>query len=512
MTARILAVDIGTSSIRVCIFDAELRLLWSKSRPIILEYRLEGHSMLCEMDPEKLWDDFCLEEAGGSSNVLSCGICMQRNTFISWNKETLEPCHQLIVWNDCRGKDLCLDWNKSWTVKLLNAAGRAAHFLTHWERFKAAKMFRFLSAMVAPRFTVTLEKNPQMKKLLEEKKLALGCLDTWLLSKLTKGAMFAAEASCASSTGLFDPYLNDWGYTILKLIGFPVQVLPCLIDSTFQGQAVALCDSSIFGFPLQIGGMIGDQQSAVFGAGCRHKGSVKISLGTGTFVDLITGSKPHASMHGLYPLVAWRIENQPVYIAEGKSDDTGTLISWALKVGLCNSVTEMDPLARNAQPASGLFFVPAFGGIQTPINDDNACCAFIGLRADTTKAQMIRAILEAISFRVYQIWLALEEEIEYQIGTNVNVCGGVANNNFIVEMIATLIGKRVEKNTDCEFTAAKGAAMLGAISVGIMKPEESSKFVKIDRFIEPDWKSRPTILEKFNGWSKALNRCLNFYS
>ena len=146
---------------------------------------------------------------------------------------------------------------------------------------------------------------------------------------------------------------------------------------------------------------------------------MKISLGTGTFVDLITGSKPHSSMYGLYPLVAWRFNNKPIYVAEGKSDDTATLLQWALKIGLCEQIKDTESLAKSADPAPGLFFVPAFGGIQTPINDDNACSAFIGLRPDTTKAQMVKAILEAIAFRVYQIWLTLEEESEYEIGSNI---------------------------------------------------------------------------------------------
>ena len=124
-------------------------------------------------------------------------------------------------------------------------------------------------------------------------------------------------------------------------------------------------------------------------------------------------------MYGLYPLVAWRFNNKPIYVAEGKSDDTATLLQWALKIGLCEQIKETESLAKSAYPAPGLFFVPAFGGIQTPINDDNACSAFIGLRPDTTKAQMVRAILEAIAFRVYQIWLTLEEESEYEIGSNI---------------------------------------------------------------------------------------------
>lgn len=168
----------------------------------------------------------------------------------------MEPCHPLVVWKDCRSKDLCSEWNDSWTVKLLNAAGRTAHFFTRAERFKAAKMFQFLSGMVTHRFTATFDKDPSMQELLKKNKLRIGCLETWLLLKLTKGTLIVAEASCASATGMFDPYLNDWGYTILKLIRFPSQILPKVVDSATEKRPLAITDSTIFGFPLPIGGIV----------------------------------------------------------------------------------------------------------------------------------------------------------------------------------------------------------------------------------------------------------------
>lgn len=364
---------------------------------------------------------FSVAQAGGPTYILSCGICTQRNTFCSWNKETLEPCHRLVTWKDMRAKNTCKEWNNSFTVKSLNALGKFAYFFTRSERFKAATMFQFLNTMVTQRFLVTFERNPTMKALFDSGKLAFGCIDTWLLSKLSNGKYYLSEASCASSTGLFDPFTNDWGYTILKLIRFPTSLLPSLTDTVAEGKNIIIADESIFGFPLKIGSVIADQQAAVLGAGCLTRGSVKISLGTGTFLDLNTGSLPHASMNGLYPLIGWRIQNSPTFVAEGKSDDTATLLNWALSIGLCSEVAETSTIAHLTPAEANLHFVPAFGGIATPLNDDNACSAFLGIRPETSKEQMIRAILEAIAFRVYQIWQTLENEVIFEIGNTVRL-------------------------------------------------------------------------------------------
>uniref|UniRef100_A0AC35FXR6 Glycerol kinase n=1 Tax=Panagrolaimus sp. PS1159 TaxID=55785 RepID=A0AC35FXR6_9BILA len=516
--ARIIAVDIGTSKIRVCLFDTQMKLRWFEEKNVEIIYELDNDILIAEMEPDILWKQFkelvelAVHQAGGSSFILSCGICTQRNTFCSWNKSTLEPCHRLVVWKDMRAKDVCKEWNHSFTVKSLNTAGKFAHFLTRSERFKAAKMFQFINTMVTQRFLVTLEKNETMKSLLDNGTLAFGCIDTWLMSKLSNGKLYLSETSCASSTGLFDPFLNDWGHTILRLIKFPVSLLPDLVDTVTDGKPFMTVDESIFGFPLKIGALIADQQSALFGAGCLTQGSMKISLGTGTFVDLVTGSSPHASMHGLYPLVGWRTKNIPLFIAEGKSDDTATLLNWALSIGLCSDISETSTIAQLTTAEPNLHFVPAFGGIQTPLNDDNACSAFLGIRPETSKEQMIRAILEAIAFRVYQIWQTLEDEVAFQIGNTVRICGGVAQNDFVCQTIATLINRPVERLVDGQFTAAKGAALLAGVSSGLWSLESSTNLINVQQTFVPDLSYQSYLLSQFSNWNKAVQRCLKFYN
>ncbi|KAK0404746.1 hypothetical protein QR680_017607 [Steinernema hermaphroditum] len=436
-----------------------------------------------EIDPDELWNQFLgvvndvLVYIDKSVDTVTMGICAQRNTFITWNRLTMEPCHRMITWKDCRAKAACKEWNESFTLKALNMSGAVLHFFTRMPRFKAARMYKFINQMITHRLLVTIDENPSMKTLVDKGLLALGCIDTWLISKLTNGRIFITEPSSASSTGVYDPFQQRWGDVILKIVHFPVNVLPDL--TTTAGDTIAVADNSIFGLPIHVGAMLGDQQAALFGSGCRRKGDVKISLGTGSFLDVVTGDKPHASMSGIYPLVGWSTPQNICFVAEGCSSDTSTILEWAHSLGLFDSVQETSAIAQTAPADAMVFFIPAFGGIQTPVNDDHACCAFMGLRPDTTKAVMIRAILESIAFRIYQIWTKFNEELPNTIKPSIRCCGGVSKNNFLCQTISSLLDLPVERVEEESFCAAKGAALLAGLSTGMWKME------KIDDLIMP---------------------------
>uniref|UniRef100_A0A914C733 Glycerol kinase n=1 Tax=Acrobeloides nanus TaxID=290746 RepID=A0A914C733_9BILA len=358
--------------------------------------------------------------------------------------------------------------------------------------------------MVTHRFLVTLHENENMKQLLADRKLAIGCLDTWLLSKLTLGAIYVTEPSSSSSTGLFDPYQKDWGYTILKLIHFPTQILPEITDTA--GKVIATSSPAIFGIPIQIGAMLGDQQAASFGCGCLRKGSVKICLGTGAFVDFHTGDSPLATMNGLYPLIGWRVDGETAFFAEGSSNDTSTILDWAKKIGLLDRIEDSSKIATEAESDRGLHFVPAFSGIQTPINDDNACCAFIGIRPETSKAQMVRAMLESIAFRIYQIWKTLLDDVNFEVGTVIRCCGGVSNNDFVCQTISTLLEHSLERVVEPQFVSAKGAALLAGITSGLWSMKLIENQIKIDQIFHPDPQEKHRLFLQFDQWRKASFR------
>lgn len=180
--------------------------------------------------------------------VVGMGISCQRNTFICWNKENGKPCHRLVTWKDCRAREECKKWNNSWSIKAINLIGYILHKLTRSARCMAARIFSFLNAMVTHRFLVTLAENAEMQRLLKQGKLAFGCLDTWLIYKLSGGVVCVSEPSNASSTGLFDPYTMEWGYSLLQFLSFPTSVLPRLSFSA--GVTLAVTDKKLFGAPI----------------------------------------------------------------------------------------------------------------------------------------------------------------------------------------------------------------------------------------------------------------------
>lgn len=254
----IIAVDIGTTTVRACLFNPQCQLIDHVEQPTLVQFGgTSDEGIRAEIDPDFLWNQFVsliselLKKTGRDARrVAGMGICCQRNTFICWDKESGKPCHKFITWKDCRARETCRKWNNSWTVKAINVIGFVLHLLTRAARFKAARIFSFLNAMVTHRLMVTLAEDKEMQRLLRHGQLAFGCLDTWLIYKLSSGTIHITEPSNASSTGLFDPYVMDWGYNILSLISFPLSVLP---RHTFSaGMRFAVVDEELFGAPFAL--------------------------------------------------------------------------------------------------------------------------------------------------------------------------------------------------------------------------------------------------------------------
>ncbi|CAJ0610275.1 unnamed protein product [Cylicocyclus nassatus] len=497
----IISVDIGTTTIRACLYDERCRLVETASDKIHIELSGLKEEVRVEIDPDMLFRQFIAVVASvlqhcKSTDKVSLALCTQRNSFLCWNKITNETLTKIICWSDGRARATCTQWNKSFTIKALNTVGAVLYFFTRQPRFMAARMLKFLSAMVSHRVMVTIEQSEVMQELLIQDQLGFGCLDTWLLNKLTDGNVHVAEASNYSSSGMFDPFLNDYNRVILRIIRFPMAILPPLVDSA-DSTPLGYVTQSFFGRTIPIHAVIADQQSALFGSGGWRRGDIKISLGTGTFVDLNTGKTIHASMNGLYPLVGWRMNNKPTFVAEGNDHDTAVVLKWAQSIGLFSNVSETADIARSVPTSNGVLFVPAFGGLQTPINDDTACCGFLGFRPDTTKAHMVRAILESIAFRVFQIFETMRHEVRILDKPRIRICGGVAANDFICETIATLTGFEIFRMKDGSFVASRGAALLAGLAQGLWDQGELERMIDVDHCFLP---SRENSSEIFWGF------------
>lgn len=388
-----------------------------------------------------------------ADDEVSLTFCCQRNSFLLWNKVTDQLLTKIVCWNDTRSVRACDEWNQSMTVKvgssLIRGKGEviessccrvgviplhkaaAVHgsqevvlLLGHGHSQGYCYNRQGLSILV---FNICLFQSEELQTLLKRGELVFGCLDTWLLHRLSRDRVLVAEASNCSTTGMYDPYIGDYNNTILKLLGFPTSLLPPMVDSAI-GEGIVTTDERHFGkeirvvsvvcLPLYLGNnlfQLADQQAALYGCGCWNKGDTKISLGTGTFVGMNTGGSPHASMNGLldllswlsslpglYPLVGWRANGKDTFVAEGNDNNTATLLQWAQNIGivfvsrsgdpfssgLFDSVESTSQTATEAGDTHGVVFIPAFNGLQTPINDGSACSGFLGLKPDTSKAHM----------------------------------------------------------------------------------------------------------------------------
>ncbi|KAM8839719.1 glycerol kinase 5 [Synchiropus picturatus] len=515
----VLSVDVGTTSTRCHVYDKEATVRGSCTTKIVLQYPEVGH---VEIDPEKLWQGFvsvvkgAVQDAGIQMHqVDALGISTQRSTFTTWDRTTGVPFHNFITWQDQRAASLVKSWNKSCTLKAIHGVMKVAHFLTRQKRLLAASLIVFSTQHVTFRLVWVLTHYRQVAQAVAEGNCCFGTIDTWLLHKLTKGRVFATDYSNASATGIFDSYQMCWSSFLCSLVSLPFSIFPKVLDT---GCDFGSTDPSIFGVSLPIKSVMADQQAAMFGECCYDVGDVKITMGTGTFMDINTGCKPHTSMAGLYPIVGWKIGSEVVYLAEGNSADTGTAIKWAQELDLFSDVQETSSMAYSVSDSDGVCFVPSFSGLQAPFNDPKACASLMGLKPSTTKCHLVRAILESVAFRNKQLFETIVRETHIPI-VKIRVDGGVSSNDFVMQLTADLLGKKVSRPHKYEMSCL-GAAFVAGLEAGFWKTREELKRLHCtDKVFSPrDLRSgqgqSPTseYSSVLQSWDRAIQRSMNWYN
>ncbi|XP_015774274.1 PREDICTED: putative glycerol kinase 5 [Acropora digitifera] len=298
---------------------------------------LQPHPGWVELDPLVLWEQFVdviteVIEASNlkASDVTALGISTMRGTFLTWDRQTGRPYHNFISWQDMRSHTYVESWNKSLTLKSLNIGSKFLHMILRQKKYLAGSVINFATQHASIRLHWLLKSRPELAKKAEMGVLAFGTIDSWLIWNLTKGQVHVTDYSNASSTGMFDPFVMEWSSLLTSLLNVPLRVLPKLVDTSGY-----ICEShkDIFGAPIPVRALVADQQAAVFGQCCFDPGDVNCTMGTGSFVNINTGSYPHASVAGLYPLVGWKIGGETVYLAEGNAAGCGTAMEWAGKMG-----------------------------------------------------------------------------------------------------------------------------------------------------------------------------------
>nr|XP_054770774.1 putative glycerol kinase 5 [Lytechinus pictus] len=507
----ILAIDIGTTTIRGHVYDEKAELIGQGLQKLEFSVPERGH---VEIIPDVLWSQFlavgreAIEDSKvPADQIASIGISTQRATFTTWNKRTACHYHNFISWNDTRAAQFTDSVNRAITFRGLKAGARVVKWVTGSRRYEAASVLSFTPQLVIMRLCWVLDNINGVREDLQKGEVLFGTIDTWLVWKMTKGKVHATDLSNISCTGLYDLYVSRWNSIHMSYLGLPSSLLPEIRDTSGD---FGICDPVLFGVEIPIKAVVGDQQAALFGQCCFRSGDMKITLGTGAFTVVNTGKMPSVPAQGAYPLIGWKIKDDVCYITECNQSDCGTLVDWGQSMGYYSSPAETEGKARSVDDNGGVYFVPAFKGLQAPINDNCACACLIGLTPRTKPAHVTRSLLESVVYRVKQLYEVQKKESRVKLNQVIRVDGGVSRNEFILQMTANLLGQPIERPTNLDMSCL-GAAFLAGLASGIWKnKEELQALRKKDAVFEP--KPITTEEKEFRTWERAVKRGLAWYT
>jgi glycerol kinase len=489
----VLALDQGTTSSRAILFDRDGGPVCMAQREFRQMFPQPGW---VEHDPREIFTTQrdVAREAMRKSNVsakdlMAVGIANQRETTIVWDRQTGEPIHNAIVWQDRRTAALC---------KELQEVG-------------AQSLVRERTGLVIdPYFSGTkiawlLDEVPGARGRADRGELAFGTVDTWLTWNLTGNRTHVTDVSNASRTMLFNIHTNDWDEELLRLLRVPRAILPEVHPSA---HAFGLLPAGVLGEPLVIGGMAGDQQAAMFGQACYSSGMAKNTYGTGCFMLLHTGDKVVQSANGLVSTACAQTPAKE-YALEGSVFIGGAVVQWLRdQLQFFSSSSEIERLASEVLDSDNVFVVPAFTGLGAPYWDPDARGAMVGLTRGTTKAHIARAALESIAYQSAEVLEAMQKDSGEKLA-ELRVDGGAAANDLLMQFQADLLGVAVVRPRVLE-TTALGAAYLAGLTVDLWKSrEELAQHWKAARRFEPRMDARERE-QRMARWKDAVRRTRSF--
>jgi glycerol kinase len=495
LPAVLIAIDQGTTSTRAIAFDASLRPLATAQKELRQFYPAPGE---VEHDPEEIWAAVVetvravmAQAKVPAADIAGIGITNQRETTVLWDRQTGKPIYNAIVWQDRRTADYCESLRHAADENAI--AERTGLLLDPY--FSASKIAWLLNHVAGVRAAA---KNG---------KLAFGTIDSFLLWRLTGGKAHLTDVTNAARTLLFDIIRAEWDHDLCKLFGVPESLLPGVRDCTSAfGETVA----DLFGAPIRVLGMAGDQQAATIGQGCFAPGMVKSTYGTGCFALLNTGSERIVSRNRLLTTIAYQFEGKRTYALEGAIFVAGAAVQW-LRDGLKLIATSSDvgPLAERADPAEQLYLVPAFVGLGAPYWDAQARGAIFGLTRNSGAAELARAALEAVAYQTRDLLEAMHADwpASKRSTTVLRVDGGMTVSDVTMQFLADILASPVDRPTVME-TTALGAAYLAGRSAGVCPDLDGfAAQWRLDRRFEPhmDLETRD---RKYSGWRRAVRRTL----
>ena len=488
MQKYIMALDAGTTSNRCILFDRKGNICSVAQREFTQYFPQPGW---VEHDADEIWASQlgvaveAMTKIGASaSDIAAIGITNQRETAIVWDKNTGEPVYHAIVWQCRRTSEYC---------DSLKERG-----LT--DRFRQKTGLVIDAYFSGTKIKWILDNVPGARERAERGNLLFGTVETWLIWKLTKGAVHVTDYSNASRTMLFNINTLAWDDEILDELDIPKCMLP---DVKPSGCVYGETDPSFLGGRIPIAGAAGDQQAALFGQTCFHPGEAKNTYGTGCFLLMNTGDQPVFSENGLVTTIAWGLDGKVTYALEGSIFVAGAAIQWLRdEMRLIDSAVDSEYMASKVKDTNGCYVVPAFTGLGAPHWDQYARGTIVGITRGVNKYHIIRATLESLAYQVYDVLAAMKADSGIGLSA-LKADGGASANNFLMQVQADLINAPVNRPV-CVETTAMGAAYLAGLAVGYWKnKEEVVSNWAIDRTFSPSITEEERS-RRIRGWEKAV--------
>ena len=494
MENYILSLDAGTTSSRAIIFDHKGQTKGLAQYEFTQYFPKESW---VEHDGVEIWETQlkAIKEALTNAQIKpeqiqAMGITNQRETTLIWDRNTGKPVHKAIVWQDRRTAHICEE---------LKREGKEKQFYE--------KTGLLLDAYFSgTKIKWILDQDPKLRTAAENGSLAFGTVDSWLIWNLTQGKVHVTDVTNASRTLLFNIHTLQWDDELLNTLDIPKALLPEVVSCS---EKVGVSDPSLFGHPIPITGIAGDQQAALFGQMCTTAGDVKNTYGTGCFCIMNTGASPVKSKNKMLTTIGYQINGTVSYALEGSVFIAGAVVQWLRdQLGIISDSSEIEALAQTVEDNGGVTFIPALAGLGAPYWDAQATGSILGITRGTKKGHIARAALEAIALRVMEIVTEMQKDAYTQFAS-LKVDGGASTNNLLMQIQADVLKTEVIRPQTTE-TTALGAAFFAGLATGYWDSVDSLKTIwAFDQKFVPQpssqtektialWKNRIGKLSSFN--------------
>ncbi len=494
MASYILAIDQGTTSSRAILFDENISPVASDQQEFEQHFPNSGW---VEHDPDDIWKTTlqtcrgALQKAdAAASDVAAIGITNQRETTLVWDRQSGKPVHRAIVWQDRRTADTCSNLKHAGHEALVTE--KTGLLLDPY--FSATKIAWILDNVAGARDAA------------EQGRLAFGTVDTYLLWRLTGNRVHATDATNASRTMLYDIHAHDWCDELLDLFRIPRSMLPDVKDCAADfGET----EADLFGAPIRIAGIAGDQQAATVGQACFKPGMMKSTYGTGCFALLNTGENAVQSTNRLLTTIAYQLGGKTTYALEGSIFIAGAAVQWLRDgLGIIGQASESGALAEQADANQDVYLVPAFVGLGAPYWDAECRGAMYGLTRGSGPEEFARAALESVCYQTRDLLEAMQGDWGAAGDTVLRVDGGMVNSDWTMQCLADILDAPVDRPEVLE-TTALGAAYLAGFQVGVYPDMETfARTWALQHRFTPEMGENERV-RKYDGWKNAVRRTLS---